>query len=165
MTKTVVNAALYLAGDWLSQTYFQGRGPLSFDGARATKNAVLGAAFGPVTHWYYEWSDSALPVVSLSSGACRILLDQSLYLYLKCSAYICAVSLLDGSSVPTALGHANERIGPVARRSWRFWPAVHGVTYSIIPSRHRVLWVGAVDVLWNAVLANEARGEGGNVDK
>jgi hypothetical protein len=43
--------------------------------------------------------------------------------------------------------------------SWKFWPIVHCVTYSVIPSQHRVLWVNSVDLVWNAILSSAAQKE------
>lgn len=42
-------------------------------------------------------------------------------------------------------------------RSWKFWPIVHCVTYSVIPAQHRVLWVNSVDLVWNAILSSAAQ--------
>lgn len=41
--------------------------------------------------------------------------------------------------------------------SWKFWPIVHCVTYSVIPAQHRVLWVNSVDLVWNAILSSAAQ--------
>lgn len=42
-------------------------------------------------------------------------------------------------------------VGPQV--AWRFWPLVHLVTYGVIPSRHRVLWVNMVDLVWSSLLS------------
>ena len=42
---------------------------------------------------------------------------------------------------------------PSLKRSWQFWPAVHVVTFGLVPHHLRVLWVDAVEVVWVAVLA------------
>lgn len=38
-----------------------------------------------------------------------------------------------------------------------FVKTVHCITYSIIPARHRILWVNCVDLVWNAILATKAQ--------
>jgi hypothetical protein len=41
--------------------------------------------------------------------------------------------------------------------AWKFWPLIHCLTYSVIPSQHRILWVNCVDLVWNAILASMSR--------
>ena len=49
-TKTIINVVIYLLGDWLSQTLFQGKNVLDFDAARTIKNGFIGMCFGPAVH-------------------------------------------------------------------------------------------------------------------
>ena len=41
--------------------------------------------------------------------------------------------------------------------SWKFWPIIHCITYSVIPAKHRILWVNSVDLVWNAILSSAAQ--------
>jgi hypothetical protein len=147
---------------------------LDFDVSRTLKNGFIGLCFGPLVHQYYEFSDAILPVEGgLANRASKILMDQTIYLTVKCSIYISAVGLLAGDNVETVKGNVKERIGPVVITAWKFWPLVHCITYGLIPARHRILWVNSVDLIWNAILASKAQGDdkaqgdgdNGNVDK
>jgi len=159
-TKTLINVIIYLLGDWLSQTVFQGKNVLDFDISRTLKNGFIGLCFGPLVHQYYEFSDSILPVEGgLVNRASKILMDQTIYLTIKCSLYISAVGLLGGNDVSTVKENVKERIGPVVLTAWKFWPLVHCITYGLIPARHRILWVNCVDLVWNAILASKAQGD------
>lgn len=159
-TKTMINVIIYLLGDWLSQTLFQGNNVLDFDVSRTLKNGFIGLCFGPLVHQYYEFSDAILPVEGgLANRASKILMDQTIYLTVKCSIYISAVGLLAGDDVETVKGNVKERIGPVVITAWKFWPLVHCITYGLIPARHRILWVNSVDLIWNAILASKAQGD------
>ena len=42
---------------------------------------------------------------------------------------------------------------PSLTASWRFWPAAHALTYSVVPLHLRVLWVDVLEVVWVAILA------------
>ena len=97
-TKTAINVVIYLLGDWLSQTIFRKGDPLTFDASRTLKNGLIGACFGPAVHLYYEWSDAILPVEEGFNRLFKILMDQTLYLGVKCSVYIAAVGLLNGEA-------------------------------------------------------------------
>jgi protein Mpv17 len=157
-TKTAINVIIYLLGDWLSQTAFQKKNVLDFDLSRTLRNGFIGLCFGPLVHQYYEFSDHILPVEGgLLNRAEKILMDQTIYLSVKCSIYISAVSLLGGESWETTQQTVKDRIGPVVITAWKFWPLVHCITYGLIPARHRILWVNCVDLVWNAILASKAR--------
>lgn len=96
-TKTLINVVIYLLGDWLSQTVFQGKNVLNFDASRTLKNGFIGLCFGPLVHEYYQWSDHILPVDgphSLMNRVEKIFMDQTIYLSVKASIYVAAVSLL-----------------------------------------------------------------------
>ena len=160
MTKTVINVIIYLLGDWLSQTVFQKKNVLDFDLSRTLRNGFIGLCFGPLVHLYYEFSDTILPVEGgLVNRASKILMDQTIYLTVKCSIYISAVGLLAGDDWPTTQQNVKDRIKPVVFAAWKFWPLVHCITYSLIPAQHRILWVNCVDLVWNAILASKARGD------
>jgi protein Mpv17 len=162
-TKTIINVVIYLLGDWLSQTLFQQKNVLDFDAARTIKNGLVGMCFGPAVHEYYEFSDWILPVDGVSFGitnrAFKILMDQTIYLSIKCSIYIIAIGVLNGDSLETGSENVKTRIKPIMFTAWKFWPLVHCVTYGLIPARHRILWVNSVDLVWNAILASKARGD------
>ena len=87
----------------------------------------------------------------------KIIMDQTIYLSIKCSIYIFAVGVLSGDSVETATTTVKDKIGGVVLTAWKFWPLVHCVTYGLIPARHRILWVNSVDLIWNAILASKAQ--------
>eukprot|EP00542_Grammatophora_oceanica_P012641 CAMPEP_0194047588 /NCGR_PEP_ID=MMETSP0009_2-20130614/25056_1 /TAXON_ID=210454 /ORGANISM="Grammatophora oceanica, Strain CCMP 410" /LENGTH=413 /DNA_ID=CAMNT_0038693249 /DNA_START=249 /DNA_END=1490 /DNA_ORIENTATION=+ len=156
-TKTMINVIIYLLGDWLSQTLFQGKNVLDFDATRTFRNGFIGLCFGPLVHLYYEWSDSILPVdAGLMNRLEKIFMDQTLYLTVKCTIYIMAVGLLAGESFEAVQKNVKDKIVPICFTAWKFWPLIHCITYSLIPSRHRILWVNSVDLVWNAILASKA---------
>ncbi|KAL3787429.1 hypothetical protein HJC23_001826 [Cyclotella cryptica] len=168
-TKTIINVVIYLLGDWLSQTLFQRKNVLDFDAARTIKNGFVGMCFGPAVHEYYEFSDWILPVDGATFGitnrAFKILMDQTIYLSVKCSIYIVAIGVLNGETVENSAENVKNRLKPIMFTAWRFWPLVHCVTYGLIPARHRILWVNSVDLVWNAILASKARDDGSSEEK
>ena len=158
ITKTLINVIIYLLGDWLSQTAFQGRNVLDFDLKRTLRNGFIGLCFGPLVHEYYQFSDAILPPENgIVTRLEKIVMDQTIYLTVKCSIYISAVGLLGGDDWPTVKQTVKDKIGGVVITAWKFWPLVHCITYGLIPARHRILWVNSVDLVWNAILASQAQ--------
>jgi protein Mpv17 len=165
VTKTMINVIIYLLGDWLSQTVFCGKNVLDFDARRTLRNGFIGLCFGPLVHEYYQFSDHILPVEGgMLNRFEKILMDQTVYLTVKCSIYISAVGLLNGDDVPTVKQNVQDKLPKIVLTAWKFWPLVHLVTYGLIPARHRILWVNCVDLVWNGILAgmSQRSQEGGD---
>jgi protein Mpv17 len=160
-TKTLINVVIYLLGDWLSQTVFQKKNVLDFDAWRTLRNGFIGLCFGPLVHEYYQFSDRILPVEggSLLIRFQKIMMDQTIYLTVKCAVYISAVGFLQGDGWETVKNNVKDRIVGIIFTAWKFWPLVHCITYGFIPARHRILWVNSVDLIWNAILSTLARQE------
>lgn len=160
--KTVINVVIYIIGDWMSQVgWGRTKNLLDFDLARTARNGLIGAMFGPLVHYYYDFSDWLLPMDVPINRVYKLFMDQSIYFFAKCSAYIALVGLLRGDPPKEVVQDVKERIWPVVFRGWRFWPVAHIVTYGFIPPRHRVLWVNMLDLLWSSILAQLASKEGG----
>lgn len=114
VTKTLINVIIYLLGDWLSQTAFQGKNVLEFDISRTLRNGFIGLCFGPLVHQYYEFSDAILPPENgMLTRLQKIFMDQTIYLTVKCSVYISAVGLLAGEDLATVKQSVKDRIGGV----------------------------------------------------
>jgi len=45
---------------------------------------------------------------------------------------------------------------PLITAGWKLWPLVGIVTYTLIPSEHRVLWIDAIEVFYSAILSTVA---------
>jgi protein Mpv17 len=112
-TKTWINVIIYLLGDWLSQTIFQKKNILDFDASRTIKNGFIGLCFGPLVHEYYEFSDRILPLDVDINRLYKIIMDQTIYLAVKCSIYIIAVGLLSGSTLQESIENVKNRIKTV----------------------------------------------------
>lgn len=153
VTKTTINVIIYLLGDWLSQTIFVNKNILEFDALRTLRNGLIGLVFGPLVHEYYEFSDWILPVDVPINRLYKIFMDQTIYLFVKCSVYITAVNMLAGESWEYSSEVAKSKIKGIMFTAWKFWPFVHAITYTAIPAQHRILWVNCVDLFWNAILA------------
>lgn len=154
VTKTAINVIIYLLGDWLSQTVFARKNLLDFDAVRTLRNGFIGLCFGPLVVQYYQFSDHILPVEGgMWNRLEKILMDQTVYLTIKCSIYIAAVGLLQGDSPTAVKANVQTKLPNIVVTAWKFWPLIHLVTYGVIPARHRILWVNCVDLIWNAILA------------
>lgn len=158
VTKTAINACIYVLADWLAQI-LEGRKPLDFDAKRLLRSGTIGLIFGPITCAYYEFSDSILDPALIATRPLKILLDQTAYAACKYTMFVGLREVLSGTPWDEAASEATSSTWPLLQRGWRFWPAVHVITYSVIPPRHRVLWVNSADLVWVTILSLFKAGE------
>jgi len=155
ITKAWTSGVAYLLGDSLAQRLAGGK----FAPGRMARSAIAGfVSHGPTLHFWCLLLDR---FVDLGTGrwaqrgtlVVKILLDQTIFsLYLN-AAYCALTETLRGTSPRVLWARVRASSWPMLRSSWRFWPAVHAFTFSVVPLHLRVLWVDVVEVVWVAILA------------
>jgi len=155
-TKTAINAGIYCVAEWLSQV-LAGAKPLEFDLTKVLKNGGIGMLFGPLVCLYYGWSDEILPPLDAANIPYKILMDQTIYAAVKYSAFLGLVGLSAGRSPSQCVEAVRTKLWPTLTSGWKFWPAVHLLTYGVVPPAHRILWINCVDLLWVTILASIGR--------
>ena len=152
LTKAATSGVAYVLGDVLAQRL----APAKFNLARVVRSGAAGClSHGPQLHYWSLFLDRfvCLPGPATYTVACKILLDQTIFsLYLN-GAYCALTELLKRSSASATWARMKASAWPMLSSSWRFWPAVHALTYSIVPTHLRVLWVDIVEVVWVAILS------------
>jgi len=155
-TKTIINTVIYLAGDWLAQIQWGKKSLTQFDISQTLRNGLIAMFLGPVIHFYYQFSDSILPQGDAINGARKIVMDSSIFATVKTFVYLFLVGFLKGDPIISAGENAKQKLLPCLITGWKFWPLAHCLTYSVIPPRHRVLWVNMLDLFWSSILASMA---------
>jgi len=152
VTKTAINTCIYVIADWLAQI-LEGNEPLDFDAKRLARSGAIGLIFGPITCTYYEFSDAILDPYVVANRPLKIIMDQTAYAAAKYTLFVMMREMFSGTPADAAFTTARQSTWPLLQRGWRFWPAVHVITYSVIPPRHRVLWVNCADLVWVTILS------------
>jgi len=162
LTKSATSAVAYFLGDSISQWAAGSSRPL--DRGRVARATLAGAiSHGPQLHYWSLLLDRYVdfggpPWLRLLA---KIALDQTLFsLYLN-AAYCALTEMLQGRPVHLTVRKVRAAAWPCLRAGWRFWPAAHALTYSVVPAHLRVLWVDVLEVAWVAILASCVSKSGG----
>ena len=83
----------------------------------------------------------------------KIALDQTLYLAFYNSVYYLTLGRLAGRPLAQVVKQYSEQFWQLLRAGWRLWPFVGVVTYTIVPTAHRVLFVDVVEIAYSAILS------------
>ena len=89
-----------------------------------------------------------------STLVAKIALDQTLFAATINLLYAFINALLNDKAPSEAAESARSLLVPSMLSSWRFWPAVHLISYSpLIPLDYKLLWIDVMEVVWVAILS------------
>jgi len=150
--KSVLTGATYFIGDWIAQSVEnkgKNRDPLLIDRWRLLRNTVLGfVLLGPIAHYYYDWNASwPFPWFF------KLFIDQTSYVPFHNTIYFMSLELLAGKRIGEAWKDYKGKFWDFLFAGWRLWPWVNILTYTIIPIRHRLLWVDSLEIVYAAILS------------
>ena len=165
MVKATLTGVTYVLGDVIAQVVQQqqqivqlGLAPRSLRDNilrtnfwRYVRSGLAGLLFlGPLAHFYYEFVAESL---SHWPTVCKIALDQTLYLSFYNTVYYLVLGWLARRPLLTVVKQYSEQFWQLLRAGWRLWPFVGVITYTIIPTAHRVLFVDLVEIAYSAILS------------
>jgi len=153
-----VNSATALIGmglgDLVAQLGASGHG--HFDPVRWLRMASFGVLLaGPLCYKFYEWIDAAVyPERRKENGVVvlKMAIDQLLWSPSFTCVFFAYTCLLRGDPGGTLL-MIQERLAPTMCANWLLWPAAHLVNFKVVPPNMRILYVMAVNVVWNVFLS------------
>lgn len=159
---SIVTGVAYAAADWTAQTA-EGAGIFQFDRARLAQCVFIGAALlAPMAHAYYGWQDTLIhaSVALWISVPAKIVVDQVLYAPFYNMLFFIFTGVLRRDTPREIFGDLMPKLWRTTLSSWKVWPFVHLITYTVIPTRYKLMWVDTMEVLWITYLslvANEAK--------
>ncbi len=150
VTKAATSGVAYFLGDAVAQRF----SPAKFDRGRLTRATIAGTvSHGPQLHYWTLILERLLPGSGVRALLGKIALDQVFFsLYIN-AAFCMLTEAIQRKPLGKAWAKARAAAWPCLVAGWRFWPAAHALTYSIIPMHLRVLWVDALEVAWVAILS------------
>jgi len=165
VVKAALTGATYVIGDVIAQVVQQQQQIVQLELAprslrdnllrinfwRYVRSGLAGLLFlGPLAHFYYEFVAEAL---GAWPTLCKIALDQTAYLALYNTVYYLVLGRLAGRPLVQVARQYSEQFWQLLRAGWRLWPFVGVITYTFIPTAHRVLFVDVVEIAYSAILS------------
>ena len=144
VTKSATSGVAYLAGDAIAQRCA---------GTRSTGRLVRACIAGTVSHGPQLHMWTALLARLHLGVVTSIVLDQTIFALYINAAFCVLTEALQRRPLGAALRKAKEAAWPCLTAGWRFWPAAHALTYSVVPLHLRVLWVDVLEIAWVAILS------------
>jgi protein Mpv17 len=160
MTKAATSATVYTIGDIIAQKS-TGTEFGDIDRMRTLRSMLAGGiGHGPLSHYWYHISDflfnDVLHWTAWWSFIPKVVLDQSTWGPIWNNSYILLLGLMQRESLESMLGNVKKTTIPLILSGLKLWPLAHCVTYGLVPTEYRLLWVDMVEILWVVILATTA---------
>ena len=159
LVKSVTSAALTSIADATAQSLERrdSAEQRSHDFVRTARQLAYSAAFAPVLHGWYNLLTS---VPRLSSPFLRVLADQTVFSPLAHISFFTYMTLAKGGGIPDVAHELDVKFLPAMAANYAIWPIAQAVNFSLVPLRHRVLFVNAVGMFYSTFLSGLAHASG-----
>ncbi|XP_043216973.1 mpv17-like protein [Amphibalanus amphitrite] len=118
-----------------------------YDTATLGRYAVLGYTVNPtILYYWYRWLDKRLVGTAVSTVAKKLVLDLGVIGPINIFIFFTAMALMERKEDLFA-EHKEKYIGTCLKQVY-FWLPAQAVNFFLLPTRVRVLYVGACSFLW-----------------
>lgn len=158
-TNTVSSGILMSMGDGLSQ-YVERRyladknEPYGkFDWTRNAKMFVVGAAQGPLHHYFYGWLDAKYVGATMKTTTIKILYDQFVMSPMCIVLFFYSAGWMYNQSTEECTRELVSKFKTVYITDWLVWPFAQFINFYYLQPKYRVIYVNAVTMLYNVFLS------------
>ncbi|KAA0171100.1 hypothetical protein FNF27_06404 [Cafeteria roenbergensis] len=161
VTKTLTSAALFGAGDYLSQQLEARQAApgaaKAFDPARTARMVAWGATFGVLAHgWYSVVVERVVTAKGYSGVALKVLGDQLIWTPPLNMLFFTFSGTLEHGDPAKAFAAGQRKLWELLKVNWGVWFPVQTINFTLVPPQYRVLFVNTVALFWSAYLSSMA---------
>ncbi|KAK1709124.1 Mpv17/PMP22 family protein [Colletotrichum acutatum] len=137
------------------------------DVRRVLEFATFGFIQGHINYWWQHFLEDQFPNSASSARgrgrkapapknyfnvARKVLVDQTVGLFMMNSAFLLITSALRFGFSPIVYQIWSERIFDLIKAAWKFWPLVAMLNFALVPVGYRALVGMCVGFIWNMFL-------------
>ena len=108
---------------------------------------------GPSGHYFYNWLDKQIPGTDAKHVAMKVGIDQLIWCPIFMTVFFTYLGLVNGDSFSTIATKIKTDLFSAVQGSWKVWPLVHAVNFKFISTKHRLVFINAVQVAFNMFLS------------
>jgi len=142
----------WFLGDLLAQLFIV-KAP-SLDLARLATLTAFGFLYhGPSGHYFYNWLDSKVEGTDGKAVFTKVAIDQIFWCPLFMTVFFTYLGLVNGDSFATIGSKIKNDLLTACQGSWKIWPIVHAVNFRFISTKHRLVFINGVQIVFNMFLS------------
>jgi len=120
----------------------------------ALRSGFFGAfIFAPLGHMFYNNLDKLVRGTAPQHVIGKIAIDQLLWTPPLTICFFSTMKVLEFYSDPTLMNmiqmEIEGKLWTSLKTGWTVWPLIHLVTFTVIPLRHRILWISTANLGWS----------------
>jgi len=151
ITKAFTSLVGWALGDLLAQFFISG-GP--FDMKRFITLSIFGFIYhGPSGHYFYNWLDEKIPGTTGAVVATKVAIDQLIWCPIFMTVFFTYLGLANGDSMSAIVTKIKNDLFTAVQGSWKVWPVVHAVNFKFISTKHRMVFINAIQIAFNMFLS------------
>jgi protein Mpv17 len=108
---------------------------------------------GPSGHYFYNWLDKQIEGTEAKHVAMKVAFDQLVWCPIFMTVFFTYLGLVNGDSVATIVAKVKSDLLSACQGSWKVWPIVHAVNFKFISTKHRLVFINAVQIAFNMFLS------------
>jgi protein Mpv17 len=116
--------------------------------------SVFGLIYhGPSGHYFYNWLDKKVEGTDAMAVALKVGIDQLFWCPIFMTVFFTYLGLVNGDSVAMITNKVKSDLLSACQGSWKVWPIVHAVNFKFISTKHRLVFINAVQIAFNMFLS------------
>jgi protein Mpv17 len=124
------------------------------DVKRLVTLSVFGFIYhGPSGHYFYNWLDSKISGTDGVSVASKVAIDQIFWCPIFMCVFFTYLGLVSGDSFVTIGNKIKTDLLTAVQGSWKIWPVVHAINFKFISTKHRLVFINGVQIVFNMFLS------------
>lgn len=108
---------------------------------------------GPSGHFFYNWLDKQIEGKEVKHVVMKIASDQIVWCHIFMTVFFRYLGLVNGDSFPVIMGKIKSDLLTACQGSWKLWPFVHAINFKFISTKHRLVFLNAVQIAFNMFLS------------
>lgn len=160
ITQVLTMATLLLAGDVVSQTFFQKK---PFDTRQAAHFFIVGVFYtGPCSVTWFRLVEQLVVMDGVAAAVIKALAGQVIYTPPYTLGLLVLYGLLQGQSWKEVLDSVRSKYGAVLISRYMVYPAAQLINFEFVPVVYRPMYGSVIALFWNIYLswkANRLEGE------
>jgi protein Mpv17 len=126
----------------------------AFDMKRFITLSAFGFLYhGPSGHYFYNWLDKQIEGTGAKEIAMKVAFDQIIWCPIFMTVFFTYLGLCNGDSATMIVDKIKKDLFTACQGSWKVWPIVHAVNFKFISTKHRLVFINAVQVAFNMFLS------------
>ncbi|XP_075155394.1 mpv17-like protein [Haematobia irritans] len=152
-------AVLWPTSSLIQQT-IEGKNFKTYDYMRALRFGIFGSLYiAPTLHAWVRLTSAMWPQMTLRVGLVKASIEQISYGPFASVSFFTGMSLLEGKTFEEAVQEVKNKFIPTYKVAVCVWPVLQTINFSMVPERHRLVYLSICSLIWTTFLAFMKRKE------